>query len=97
EIRLRMLAASLNYRDLLTISGKYNPRQPLPLVPFSDGVGEVVEIGDQVERVHVGDRVCPIFCQDWISGRPTLEKLRSSLGGPLDGVLQEEMVLSADR
>ncbi|MCA9658965.1 MAG: NAD(P)-dependent alcohol dehydrogenase, partial [Myxococcales bacterium] len=41
QVLLRMRAASLNFRDLMMIDGVYNPRQPLPLVPLSDGVGEV--------------------------------------------------------
>ena len=94
QVRLGMLAASLNYRDLLTVQGAYNPKQPLPLIPCSDGVGEVLAVGSGVTRVAVGNRVCPIFAQDWISGRPTAGRLRSTLGGPLDGTLAEEMIVS---
>ena len=85
QVLLRMKAASLNYRDLLTVKGHYNPRQPLPLIPCSDGVGEVVEVGDGVDRVEVGQRVATIFCQTWLAGAPDPRKLRSTLGGPLDG------------
>ena len=88
-----MLAASPNYRDLLMVLGQYNPKQPLPLIPGSDGVGQVVARGQGVERVQVGDRVAPIFAQRWISGRPTTEALRSTLGGPLDGTLTEYLAL----
>lgn len=96
EVLLRMRAASLNYRDLLTVEGEYNPRQPLPLIPCSDGVGEVVEIGPGVTRVRPGDRVCGAFAQRWVSGEPTRERLRSTLGGPLDGTLAEWMVLGEE-
>jgi NADPH:quinone reductase-like Zn-dependent oxidoreductase len=96
EILLRMKAASLNYRDLMTIEGRYNPNQPLPLIPCSDGVGEVVEIGIGVSRVNVGDRVVTTFFQGWISGPPTTDMLSTTLGGPLDGVLAEYMVLRED-
>jgi NADPH:quinone reductase-like Zn-dependent oxidoreductase len=96
QVLLRMRAASLNYRDLLTVQGKYNPKQKLPLIPCSDGVGEVVEVGEGVTRVRPGDRVCPIFAQRWISGEPTREKVRSTLGGPLDGTLAELMVLDQE-
>jgi NADPH:quinone reductase-like Zn-dependent oxidoreductase len=95
QVLLGMRAASLNYRDLLTVQGHYNPKQPLPLVPCSDGVGEVIAIGDGVSRVRVGDRVCPIFAQCWIAGEPTRDRLRSTLGGPLDGTLVERMVVDA--
>jgi NADPH:quinone reductase-like Zn-dependent oxidoreductase len=96
QVLLRMEAASLNYRDLLMVQGKYNPGQPLPLIPGSDGCGSVVEIGEGVGRVRVGDRVCPIFCPEWISGEPTRDKIRTTLGGPLDGTLCEHMVLSQE-
>src|SRR4051812_12320770 len=87
EILVRLRAASLNYRDLLTVEGTYNPKQKLPLIPCSDGAGEVVEIGEGVTRVQPGDRVCTTFAQKWISGRPTRERLRSTLGGPPGGTL----------
>jgi NADPH:quinone reductase-like Zn-dependent oxidoreductase len=92
---LRMRAASLNYRDLLTVRGAYNPKQPLPLIPCSDGVGEVVALGPGAEHLQKGQRVCPTFCQGWISGAPTRGRLRSTLGGPLDGTLAEYMLIDA--
>jgi NADPH:quinone reductase-like Zn-dependent oxidoreductase len=89
EVVVRMRAASLNYRDLMVVTGVYNPRQPLPLVPFSDGAGEVVAVGPEVTRVKIGDRVCPIFAQGWLDGDATLPKLKTTLGSPLNGVLSE--------
>ncbi len=96
QIRIRMKAVSLNFRDSLMVRGAYNPKQKLPLIPCSDGVGVVEEIGAGVTRVRVGDRVSPIFAQRWLSGEPSHEKLRSTLGGPFDGTLTEEMVLSEE-
>lgn len=96
QVRVRVRASSLNYRDLMMIRGEYNPRQKLPLIPNSDGAGEVIEIGEGVTRVKVGDRVCGVFAQRWIAGEPTREKMRSTLGGPLDGMLAEEVVLSEE-
>lgn len=91
-----MKAVSLNYRDLLMVRGHYNPRQPLPLVPCSDGVGVVDAVGDGVDRVAVGDRVATVFAQGWLAGAPEASLVRSTLGGPLDGTLAESMVLSAE-
>ncbi len=96
EVRLRLRAASLNYRDWLMVTGQYNPRQPLPLIPGSDAVGEVLELGPGVTRVAVGQRVTPLFAQRWYGGSPTPDTLRSTLGGPLDGVLAEECVVAAE-
>jgi NADPH:quinone reductase-like Zn-dependent oxidoreductase len=93
HVLVRVRAASLNYRDLLTVQGLYNPKQPLPLVPLSDGVGEVLRAGDGVTRVKTGQRVAGAFCQRWIAGPPTKAKLLSALGGPLDGMLCDHIVL----
>jgi NADPH:quinone reductase-like Zn-dependent oxidoreductase len=67
QIVVRMRAASLNYRDLLTVQGKGGSYK-LPIIPFSDGAGEVALVGEGVTRVAVGDRVCPMFFQSWIDG-----------------------------
>ncbi len=96
EVRLRLAAASINFRDLLMVRGDYNPKQALPLVPCSDGVGEVVALGPGVRSPAVGTRVTPIFAQGWLAGEPSREAVRSTLGGPLDGTLAEEMVVRAD-
>ena len=96
QVLLRMRAASLNFRDVLTVEGTYNRKQKLPLIPCSDGVGIVEKVGDGVTRVAVGDRVAGIFAQRWIAGEPNRERLRSTLGGPLDGTLAEWMVLSEE-
>lgn len=91
EVLIRIRAASLNYRDVMVVSGTYNPRMKLPAVPFSDGAGEVAAVGDGVTRWQVGDRVCPIFAQGWHDGETTLENSRTSLGAgsQWDGVLRE--------
>jgi len=91
EVLVTFRAASLNYRDLMVASGTYNPRMKLPAVPLSDGSGEVVEIGENVTRWKVGDRVMPIFAQHWIDGDTTEEKRKTSLGAGAqwDGVLRE--------
>lgn len=96
SVRVRVRAVSLNYRDLMTVEGTYNPRQKLPLVPCSDAAGEVVELGSAVTRFAVGARVMTLFAQRWLAGRPTVDKLKSTLGGPADGVLAEEIVLSEE-
>jgi len=96
QAAVRVRAASLNYRDLLMVEGQYNPRQPLPLVPLSDGAGEVEAVGPGVTRVAPGDRVMSVFAPRWIAGEPTRERLRAALGGPLDGLLAERVVLDAE-
>jgi NADPH:quinone reductase-like Zn-dependent oxidoreductase len=87
-VRVTIRAVSLNFRDLMMVRGQYNPRQPLPLVPCSDGAGEVVEVGSAVRRFRVGDRVTTCFFQRYVAGEPTKEKIASTLGGPLPGTLR---------
>lgn len=96
EVLLEMRAASLNYRDWLTINGGYGARNKLPLIPLSDGVGEVVAVGAGVDRIGLGDRVTPAYFPAWIGGEPTPAKFRLTLGGPLDGVLRRRMVIAAE-
>jgi len=97
QVLLQMKAASLNFRDLLVPKRGYGALTgTLPLIPISDGVGEVIATGEGVRRVVVGDRVCPIMIQSWISGPPTMKRVSSTLGGPLDGVMAEYMVLNVD-
>jgi NADPH:quinone reductase-like Zn-dependent oxidoreductase len=89
EVLVKFHAASLNYRDLMMIEGKYNPRLKMPLVPFSDGAGEVTAVGGAVTKWKPGDRVMPIFMQGWIDGEVSFEKARTALGGDRDGCLRE--------
>lgn len=96
QVLLKMQAASLNYRDLLTVKGAYGSKQKLPLIPFSDGVGEVVAVGDGVTRVKVGDRVASIFMQTWLEGKFSADKSKSALGGAIDGILAEYVTLHED-
>jgi len=95
EVALRVRAVSLNYRDLLMIRGHYNPRQPLPLVPGSDCVGEVVAVGDGVVDWAPGVRACPAFNPGWVRGPIPASATRTTLGGPVEGVFQEHVVVPA--
>ena len=93
EVLVRMEAASLNYRDFVMANGGYGRRGgKLPLVPCSDGAGRVAAVGPGVTRVAVGDLVCPIFGQTWMSGPFREIHWAGNLGGPRDGVMQEYMV-----
>ena len=97
QILVRMRAASLNYRDLNVAAGRA-ARGTLPenLVPLSDGAGEVVEIGPDVTRVAVGDRVAGLFMQSWLGGEVEPYHVDSSRGGSIDGVLAEYVLFDAD-
>ncbi len=92
EVVVRLRAASLNYRDLATV--KYMAGK-LPMVPLSDGSGEIVEVGAGVTRVKIGDRVAPGFFPHWLSGAPTPATL-AALGGPYDGCASDYLKVSAE-
>lgn len=96
EVLVKVSAVSLNYRDRLVIDGELLPQlPPMPFVPVSDMVGEVVERGSHVRRFQVGDRVMGNFWTQWIEGDPPRAMRRHglSLGGPLPGMLAEYVVL----
>lgn len=98
EVRVRVRAVSLNYRDVLMVDRGLAPRGvQLPLLPCSDAAGEVVEVGSGVSRVKAGDRVATIFFQRWLDG-DTLPPAAygSVLAGGLDGVLADHVVLHED-
>ena len=94
QVLLKIKAASLNYRDLLVVKGAYNPKMPLPRVPCSDGVGEVVALGPGVSRVKAGQRVAGIFMPGWLDGELDDAKAKTALGGSVDGLLAEYAVLN---
>ena len=94
QIVVRVRAASLNYRDLIVMQGAYG-RVSLPLVPLSDGAGEVVAVGDGVTRWQPGDRVAGTFFPEWLAGPVTAESTKTALGGgSTTGMLAEFVALS---
>lgn len=96
HVLVRMTAASLNYRDLMVVKGRYNPKLRRPMVPLSDGAGVVEAVGLDVTRFKKGDRVVGCFMQKWIEGPITREKSNSALGGAIDGILQEYRLFSEE-
>ncbi|ELZ08968.1 zinc-dependent alcohol dehydrogenase family protein [Natrialba aegyptia] len=96
EALVRIHAASLNYRDLAIANDELAyPGSELPVVPLSDGAGEVVAVGDQVDRLSDGQRVATPFAPDWIDGPGTREKIARTTGGNVDGVLAEYVTFPA--
>jgi len=94
DVRVRIRAVALNYRDLMVARGTAG----LPgrsLVPASDGAGEVIEVGAAVTGLQVGDCVISTFFPDWRAGPANGHVAARALGGSMDGVLAEEVVLPA--
>ena len=95
QVLIKVRATALNYRDLIVLQGQYSG-QKSPVIPMSDGAGEVVAVGEGVTRVQVGDRVAGTFFQDWISGGINRSVMSSDLGGGIDGMLSEYVVLNQE-
>ncbi len=91
DVRVRVRAVSLNYRDLMVARG--SKKRAKRIVPLSDGAGEVTEIGSEVKRLAIGDRVAAAFFPTWLDGPLAEEHHANALGGSLDGMLAEEVVL----
>ena len=96
QVLVKVAACSLNFRDLAIALGTYRMPTKPNLVPLSDGAGEVVEVGPGVTRVKAGDRVAGCFFQRWFGGPPAADTHVSALGGGLDGMLAEYVVLEED-
>jgi NADPH:quinone reductase-like Zn-dependent oxidoreductase len=93
EVLVKIHAVSLNFRDLRMVNGLYNPKLRFPRIPCSDGAGEVEAIGPGVTAWKPGDRVAGIFMQNWLDGPPTPSKIKGALGGDIDGMLAEYVLL----
>lgn len=93
EVQLRMEAAAINYRDIGIAEGVYSAGTHL--IPFSDGAGTVIAVGDAVTDFAVGDPVVTCFYENWQGGRATAANHRRSLGRERDGVLAQVVTLPA--
>lgn len=92
EVRVRIAANSINYRDLSTIEDPITRKLPFPTVPNSDGAGVVTAVGAGV-ALKEGDRVTSCFFEDWTAGEISAAAMASALGGARQGVLAEEVIL----
>jgi NADPH:quinone reductase-like Zn-dependent oxidoreductase len=93
DVLVRMSAVSLNYRDKLIVEGFYNRNMRFPVVQVADGVGEVVEVGEDVTRFRLGDRVMTNYATGWIDGDPRGDEYMHTLGNTISGALAEYIVL----
>ncbi|WP_316163780.1 NAD(P)-dependent alcohol dehydrogenase [Bradyrhizobium sp. SZCCHNRI20481] len=95
EVRIRVEAASLNYRDLIILDRAGQDGLD-GRIPLSDGAGVVDAMGPDVVQWQVGDRVAASFFRDWVSGPFKTDYVASALGGStMDGMLAEHVVLPA--
>jgi NADPH:quinone reductase-like Zn-dependent oxidoreductase len=95
EVVVAVRAVSLNHRDLMVVSGGYRALKPETQVPCSDGVGEVVALGDGVTGVGPGERVTCVHFVDWTAGAFARALFANDIGSTRDGWLAEKIVLPA--
>ncbi|MDP6675222.1 MAG: NAD(P)-dependent alcohol dehydrogenase, partial [Gammaproteobacteria bacterium] len=89
QVLVKLNAASINYRDYMICMGQFAPPEDLPIVPLSDGAGEVVAVGDGVTGLGIGDHVSPLFFPRWMSGDALGDERAVSTGCEVDGCLRE--------
>lgn len=96
QVLIRVRATSINYRDLMVVTGAFNPHLGFPFTPLSDGAGEVVAVGEGVTRVKVGERVAGVYAPRWLGQRGTAEVMGDTLAFPRPGLLSEYALLDAE-
>ncbi|KAI0189544.1 hypothetical protein EV127DRAFT_341001 [Xylaria flabelliformis] len=94
DVLVKLNAASLNYRDLIIPRGKYPFPTKFPVVPASDGAGEVVDVGSKVTKWKKGDRIVTLFNQGHQYGPMSIEAAGTGVGGVVDGTLRQYGVFS---
>ena len=87
EITVEIHASSINYRDLGIQAGFYPSKRGV--VPFSDGAGQVMAVGEGVTDLALGDIVASCFYPHWEAGSATATNHSASLGCEMDGLLLE--------
>ena len=95
QILVRTRAAALNYRDQMILAGRYFTPLTSDFVPLSDGAGQVIAVGPEVDRFKMGDRVAGTFFRDWVDGKPPC-RLAALGAPPVDGVLAEYVLFDQD-
>ncbi|AHG19572.1 alcohol dehydrogenase [Chania multitudinisentens RB-25] len=96
QVRVKVNAVALNYRDKMVIEGAMPLELPLPFIPASDMAGIVDAIGSGSTRFHLGDRVISTFSPDWIDDKPNGDARNPpyrTLGGIEQGMLAEYVVV----
>lgn len=95
EVRVKVAAAAINYRDYALAVGDYLPQMQRPYVPLSEGAGVVIEVGEAVSQLAPGDRVLGHYTSAWLDGAFQSSFHDSKIGGPVDGWLGEEIIMPA--
>ncbi|PBB66433.1 NAD(P)-dependent alcohol dehydrogenase [Mesorhizobium sp. WSM4312] len=93
DVMVRIRACSLNMRDDFAVQGK----TPLAdrRVPLSDGAGDVIAVGSNVDALKPGDSVVSVFYPWWLDGDMTPATRRDIPGESFDGFASEYVCMPA--
>lgn len=95
EAVLKVRAVCLNHRDILVLEGRYGARRPEFRIPVSDGIGEVVAVGEGVTQVVPGNRATCAHFASWLGGPFAMSAFGEDLGITHDGWLAEQIRVPA--
>lgn len=87
ELLVKVRSVALNFRDFAIAMSKYPFPVKEDVVPCSDAMGEVHQVGESVSGFSTGDKIVVAFDPTTLYG--TIQDWDNSLGGPKDGVLAE--------
>jgi len=93
EIQVRIHASSLNYHDLLVVTGAAPTADGR--IPMADGAGVVTAVGAGVAEFAVGDAVVSCFFPEWQSGRTRPTGFQAVPGDGVDGFARASVTLPA--
>ena len=89
EVVLKVRLVALNNRDIQVAEGRYGAKKAETRVPVSEGVGEVVELGEGVATVALGDRAVFAHFANWADGAFAPAYFATDYGISHDGWLAE--------
>ncbi|MBF9149459.1 zinc-dependent alcohol dehydrogenase family protein [Novosphingobium jiangmenense] len=95
EAVLKVKYVCLNNRDLQILEGRYGAKKAEDRIPFSEGVGEVVSLGEGAVGIAVGDRAIAPHFVSWIDGPFEMRYFGADLGTMLDGWMAEYVKVPA--
>lgn len=97
QVRIRVIAAALNYREQLVLNNAPGWRIDRDLVPVADGAGIIDAVGPGIKKWALGDRIVTVYLHDFNNWppNPQIGMGLGSLGE--DGVLTEYAILDAER
>ncbi|WP_446655312.1 zinc-dependent alcohol dehydrogenase family protein [Blastomonas sp.] len=95
EAVLKVRLVCLNNRDLQILQGRYGAKKAEDRIPFSEGVGEVVALGEGATGIAIGDRAVLAHFVSWIDGAFDMRYFGPDLGTNLDGWMAEYVKVPA--